>query len=144
MATRKTATKTPAQAATAATKTKRTRGSAERQPIQDQHAADLEKAVHDMKVEFVQCRDFGHSWRPFHAKWWPKENAYESQLRCGRCGCVRVRWLSRTGSQIGSDYDYPAGYQMKGLGRLSGTDRDVIRLTSILAVLVDDTAEETA
>jgi hypothetical protein len=137
----KVAAKAATRTAATATKNKRTRGSAERQPIQDVHAADLEKAVQSMKVEYVQCRDFGHSWRPYHAKWWPKENAYESQLRCARCSCVRTRWLSRTGSQIGGAYDYPAGYQMKGLGRLSGTDRDVIRLQSILSVLVEDTAE---
>lgn len=141
MTDRKVTAKAASRDAATATKGKRTRGSAERQPIQDDHAVGLEKAVQSMKVEYVQCRDFGHSWRPYHAKWWPKENAYESQLRCPRCGCVRTRWLSRTGSQIGSAYDYPDGYQMKGLGRLSGTDRDVIRLQSILSVLVEDTAE---
>jgi hypothetical protein len=53
-----------------------------------------------------------------------------------------VRYLSRTGHQLGGQYDYPEGYLVKGMGRLTGSDRDVIRLQSVLAVLAPDTAEE--
>jgi len=49
--------------------------------------------------------------------------------------------MSRTGALLDSKYDYADGYTVKGLGRLSGVDRDVIRLQSILGVLVEDTAE---
>ena len=104
--------------------------------------ADVAQAISHMGLEFIQCRDFGHSWRPYSARWVPSDNCYESQLRCARCKTIRSRFLSRTGSQLSGNYDYPEGYLTKGLGRLTGTDRDMIRLASVLAVLPADTAEE--
>jgi hypothetical protein len=95
-----------------------------------------------MDLTQVQCRDFGHSWRPYTARWIAQYNQYESQLICQRCNTIRTRFLSRTGEQVSSGYDYADGYLIKGLGRLSGHDRDEIRLASILAVLVEDTAAD--
>ena len=117
-------------------------GSAGRKPLGDPHLIEIQKAVAAMTLEHVQCRDFGHSWRPFHARWIPADNLYESQLRCSRCTTIRTRFLSRTGEQLSSGYDYAEGYTTKGLGRLSGSDRNVIRLQSIQSVLVQDTAQE--
>lgn len=96
---------------------------------------DLNTAVTNMELDHVQCRDFGHSWRPYTARWLPKYNSYESQLVCTRCKTIRTRFLGRGGQQLESSYDYAEGYLIKGMGRLTGTDRDVIRLASILAVL---------
>lgn len=130
---RKAAERAPAKrSASTATPTKPAHG----------HEVDLDAAISHMELEFIQCRDFGHSWRPYSARWVPRDNCYESQLRCARCKAIRTRWLSRTGSQIGGGYDYADGYLVKGIGRLSGTDRDKIRLASIIAVLPSDTAEE--
>jgi hypothetical protein len=105
--------------------------------------SELEIAVKAMDLSYLQCRDFGHSWRPYTARWVPAENCYQSELQCQRCKSIRQRYLSRSGAQLGGHYDYPEGYLMpKGTGRLTGTDRDIIRLQSVLAVLVPDTAEE--
>jgi hypothetical protein len=95
----------------------------------------VEKAVQGMDVEHLQCRDFGHSWRPFSVQWVNRLNLYEYQLKCMRCTTIRTRWHDRTGAVVSSNYDYVEGYQIHGLGRLSGTDRDVIRLASIMAVM---------
>jgi hypothetical protein len=38
------------------------------------------------------------------------------------------------GSILGGSYEYPDGYQHKGLGRLDGADRDSLRLESLLRV----------
>lgn len=111
-------------------------------PMSGVHEVDVEKAVQKMNIEHVQCRDFGHSWRPFSARWMPDENCYESQLRCSRCSTVRTRWLGRHGEQLGGTYNYAEGYTIKGLGRLSGADRDHVRLASLMSVLVEDTAAE--
>jgi hypothetical protein len=35
---------------------------------------------------------------------------------------------------LGGSYEYPDGYQHKGLGRLDGADRDSLRLESLLRV----------
>ena len=113
------------------------RARAKQQPV-----SGVEQAIKHMDLAHIQCRDFGHSWRPYSARWMAKDNAYQSQLQCQRCKTLRVRWLSKTGAQLSGSYDYPEGYLVKGLGRLSGTDRDVIRLQSVLSVLAVDTAEE--
>jgi len=102
---------------------------------------DVQKAIETMNLEYVQCRDFGHSWRPFSARWNSVENAYESQLQCSRCSTVRTRWLSTTGQQLQSSYNYADGYAVKGLGRLTGSDRDIVRLTSVLALVQDGEAK---
>jgi hypothetical protein len=106
------------------------------------HQLDLAEVVDKMDLSQVQCRDFGHSWRPYSARWLAQYNSYESQLQCMRCKTIRTRFLSRTGEQLSSAYDYADGYLVKGMGRLSGHDRDVIRLASILAVITVDTADE--
>lgn len=111
-------------------------------PTHDPNGFSLEQAVTNMELTHVQCRDFGHSWRPYSARWLSAYNSYESQLLCQRCKTVRTRFLSRTGAQLNSQYDYADGYLVKGMGRLTGGDRDVIRLASILAVLAPDTADE--
>lgn len=112
------------------------------QPPPKMTGSEIERAVKAMDLSFIQCRDFGHSWRPYSARWMPADNAYHSELICQRCKTVRARWLSRTGAQLSGNYDYPEGYLVKGMGRLTGSDRDVIRLQSVLSVLAPDTAEE--
>jgi hypothetical protein len=102
----------------------------------------LEQQIYGMAVEHVQCRDFGHSWRPFSARWLPADNCFEQILRCQRCTTTRTRHLGSRGQQLDSSYDYVEGYTVKGMGRLSGTDRDVIRLASVRSILVTDTVEE--
>jgi len=98
----------------------------------------IQDAVKSMAVEHIQCRDFGHSWRPYSARWMPTFNQYESQLICNRCTTIRTRFMSRTGALLDSKYDYVEGYTVKGMGRLTGHDRDIIRLESILSVLEKD------
>lgn len=129
-----------------------TRKAAERTPSQrnvtaaiekvSKAAFDLQAVVSGMDLTHVQCRDFGHSWRPYSARWIASYNSYESQLICNRCKTIRTRFLSRTGALTNSNYDYADGYLVKGMGRLTGNDRDTIRLASILAVLSPDTAED--
>jgi hypothetical protein len=98
----------------------------------------LEAALEAMEPEFLSCRDFGHGWMPHNARYLPESKCYESQLRCSRCGTIRTRHLSMSGAQLSSAYDYTPGYQIAGMGRLTGTDRDVIRLRSILALLPEE------
>lgn len=95
-----------------------------------------------MQDTHLQCRDFGHSWRPFSARWVPEERCYESQLRCARCRTIRVRLIGQSGQLLGSHYDYADGYIVKGMGRLDGDERNMLRLESVLRVMPPDTAED--
>jgi len=81
------------------------------------------------------CRDFGHSWKPYTAVYIPQRKHYLETLLCVRCKSARRRLLDRTGSQLGSAYTYNEGYQVKGLGRLSGHDKDAVRLASLNVIL---------
>lgn len=103
---------------------------------------DLDNTIKGMRSDYLQCRDFGHAWRPYTARWEESERAYESTLRCSRCKAKRVRLIDKRGHQVGSDYDYPDGYLITGMGRLTGDDRAALRLESVLRILPDDADEE--
>lgn len=102
---------------------------------EQEHLFDLDAALGSMNVDYIQCRDFGHSWRPHTARWVESQQHYESQLKCTRCGTLRTRLLNRSGAQVAGQYLYSEGYLVKGMGRLTGGDRDKVRLRSILSVL---------
>lgn len=98
--------------------------------------------IKTMPNEHLQCRDFGHSWRPFTATWESSDRYYEVQLRCARCKTVRIRLVGQRGQLIRSRYDYADGYVVKGMGRLDGDERDMLRLESVLRILPDDVARD--
>jgi len=81
------------------------------------------------------CRDFGHSWRPWTAQWVPQRRQYVEALVCVRCECVRKRLLDEYGAMLGNSYDYPDGYLVHGVGRLTGDDRNDLRLAGLQAVM---------
>lgn len=103
---------------------------------------DVDKVVSGMSTEFLQCRDFNHSWRPFTAEWVADERSFRVQLRCARCKAKRIRYIGQNGQLISSHYEYVDGYLIKGLGRLTGTDRDYLRLQSVMRILPDDAMAE--
>lgn len=103
---------------------------------------DVENAIHDMPSTFLQCRDFNHSWRPYTAKWNAAERCYDVQLRCSRCKTIRERKLNANGAIISSNYDYPDGYLIKGMGRITGDERNALRLESVKRILPDDAADD--
>lgn len=101
----------------------------------------LEAVIDTMKLEHIQCRDFAHAWRPYTARRMIT-GGFEQTLRCSRCYTRRIRELDRRGGVVHSGYDYADGYVIKGLGRVTGSEKDHLRLKSILATLVEDTAAE--
>lgn len=102
-------------------------------------AKALETALETLPERFLECRDLGHSWRPWTARaFGGRLGGFESVLRCSDCGTLRTRTLSRTGAVMSSHYTYPDGYLVAGLGRLTGTDRDAVRLASIRHMLAHE------
>lgn len=102
----------------------------------------VDAAIADLDETSLQCRDFGHSWRPFEARYIPARRQYDERLRCARCDTIRIRLLDSRGAQLASHYDYADGYLVKGLGRLTGEDRDALRLAGV-QLLLDQFAEPT-
>jgi hypothetical protein len=99
--------------------------------LTDPHSLDVERAVGQLPQIYAMCRDYGHQWEPSNAEWLQAEQVYRVTLKCPRCTTLRTLLRNRRGSQLESHYDYPDGYTIKGLGHLSGTDRDQIRLRSM-------------
>jgi hypothetical protein len=87
---------------------------------------------HDLPDEFLLCRDIGHQWRPFTARYLPQRNVYERTLRCGRCTTTRRQTVSLSGEISSGGYEYADGYVAPaGQGRLTGRARGALRLESI-------------
>lgn len=96
--------------------------------------SDAQEFAEELPTAFLQCRDFGHSWRPHTASWSRELVCWERVLQCARCTAERVQRLSRDGGVLGGHYEYPEGYlHLKG-GRLTGQDRDALRLQSTMRV----------
>lgn len=106
------------------------------------HSVDVDQTISGMRDDHLQCRDFGHSWRPYTARWSPEDRCYETQLRCQRCKTIRVRLIGQRGEQLSNHYDYADGYIVKGMGRLDGDERNRLRLESVQRIMPNDTAED--
>jgi hypothetical protein len=94
------------------------------------HELDVETAIAAIDPDHIQCRD---TWSRHNARWIAADNCWEQTLRCRQCGTERVRFLSRTGAILDSSYHYADGYTMpRGVGRLTSSDRDGIRLRGVM------------
>lgn len=62
-----------------------------------------------------------------------REKAYEQTERCRNgCGCKWTSLISmRTGTQFRRDIHYPKGYLAKGIGRIHGEKKDIVRLEDV-------------
>lgn len=85
-------------------------------------------AIAGMPDTHLLCRDFGHSWRPWDAQWIPQRRQYVEST-------VRKRLLDEYGAQLAQSYTYADGYLVHGLGRLTGDDRNSLRLAGLRAVM---------
>jgi hypothetical protein len=88
---------------------------------------------------YIMCRDMGHTWRPFRARFDPEVNGYQRVLRCGRCKTEREQTISASGLILSGHYNYPDGYSLPaGTGRLTGEGRGALRLESTLRLISKD------
>lgn len=109
------------------------------------HYADLGEVAdfaEGLKETFLHCRELGHNWRPYTAK---KRRAKDGggfirTLRCTRCKTTREQEIDRTGMVQTNKYEHPEGYLHKGMGRIVGEGRGLLRLESLkrLTAKVDD------
>lgn len=92
-------------------------------------------AINGMVDGHLLCRDFGHSWRPWDVEYIPQRHQYVEALVCARCETVRRRLLDEYGALLANSYSYPNGYLIEGMGRLTGDDRNDLRLAGLHAVM---------
>lgn len=98
---------------------------------------DVADFAASLSITYLECRELGHNWRKWVARYDEEHHSYERALRCTRCRTERWETIGLTGSKIGSHYKYPDGYQtVPGMGRIVGEGRDVLRLESMTRSLV--------
>jgi hypothetical protein len=96
----------------------------------------------ELPDRYLLCRDLGHTWKPFTARWDAEARAYVRELKCSRCKAIRSQHLDAYGSVVSGGYDYPDGYQAPaGTGRITGDGRGALRLSSTLR-LIDKFGED--
>lgn len=105
--------------------------------VDDEHYATIGQ-VQDFAEELsdahLHCRELGHLWRP-HSAGRYKDGGFERVLRCNRCRTRRQQTLTGAGMVQTNKYIYPDGYQAKGLGRIVGEGRGILRIASITRVI---------
>ena len=96
---------------------------------------EVESFAAGLSISHLQCREMGHSWRAWVARWDAEHNSYERALRCTRCKTERWEHIGTSGSKLGIRYVYPDGYTTEGIGRIVGEGRDALRLESLTRAL---------
>lgn len=82
-----------------------------------------------MSDSFLRCRDIGHQWRMYFQK--KAGKGFERRLYCPSCKTARFVVINGYGEVVSNHYRYDTGYQLKGLGRVQGRAKSVLRLESI-------------
>jgi hypothetical protein len=103
--------------------------------------ADVERAASQWSDGQVNCRTYGHSWRPLTVTHRP--GVYTIQQRCGRCRTERHQEVNEQGFPItGWHMRYEEGYLLRNLGRVGADGRAVLRLTTLRALTVIEEPDE--
>lgn len=98
--------------------------------------AEVEEFAAGLKEAFLYCRRFGHAYKPHTAKLSNEFRGYETTKRCTRCTLVVVEVMDMRGAIIKSWPRYPEGYLAKGIGRIVGEGKDIVRLETLNRFLV--------
>lgn len=74
---------------------------------------------------FAQCRDWGHTWRPYKAEEYAG-GAWDRIMKCRCCSCLRTEELDSRDFVIARHYEYPDGYLVT-VGRIDPEGKAAIR-----------------
>lgn len=98
---------------------------------------EAERQARQWSDEFLQCRTYGHPWRPGTARWNGRYKFWATIEKCPRCTSERHRELTRTGKVMSSNIDYADGYLSEpGGGRFTGEARDMLVLATVTRTFV--------
>lgn len=84
-------------------------------------------------TDFVNCRDMMHAWEPYTAE--RTTSGFKRVLVCRRCDAHRFDELDKRGGVIRRHYTYAVGYVAKGIGRMTGDTKNMVRLESLTRML---------
>jgi hypothetical protein len=96
---------------------------------------DALEAAENWTDKMLECRTYGHQWRPQAATYTKDRKAIATSQICRSCDAERHATLdARTGWVIATHIDYPDGYLLKGVGRITGDAKGALRLTTVTRV----------
>lgn len=98
-------------------------------PATPRDIRDVEDAVGDLKDAFLECRDYGHTWKV--ASIVRFKGNYDRHTYCPRCKTNRTQIINAYGEILSNTYTYPEDYQLKGMGRLMSEGRMALRREAI-------------
>ena len=83
-----------------------------------------------IKGEFIDCRMFQHSWRPFDVHL--AGPVYVQEIQCRTCKTTKELHIDRSTGEVvkRGAYKYPEGYRVDG-GKLTEEERGSLRLISV-------------
>lgn len=96
---------------------------------------EVERFAEGLSVGHLACREMGHNWRAWTARFDAEHNSFERALRCTRCRTERHQSIGLSGAMLSNNYKYPEGYSAEGIGRIVGEGRDALRLESMTRTL---------
>lgn len=101
------------------------------QSLGDARDTVIESQLTDKPSAYLFCRTFGHNWEDPERRIRDTDTVRISVV-CGQCGGETWKDLTLRGSIVGTGSRMPGDYLMRGTGRLSTEDRDVIRAAYIV------------
>jgi len=90
----------------------------------------LREFVDHLPIEYLECRQYNHAWTGHTVQ--SGRDGFQVTLRCLRCQSQATESLTRDGSRDGKRHiHYVEGYLARGMGRLTGRGRDIVRLAGV-------------
>lgn len=103
------------------------------QPGEARYASptEVERQAARWSEAFLECRLYGHNWRPSSATFHNVYRYWRIVQQCPRCTSERVAELDSHGAVTSQQIDYADGYLTDGIGRIVGDARDTLRLAAV-------------
>lgn len=95
---------------------------------------EVEHLARGWSEDQLQCRIYGHVWRPLRATFHTEYRFYYTVQVCPRCESERHSELSERGHVASTWIKYAAGYLAEHVGRIAGDGKDVLRLSALQRV----------
>lgn len=95
---------------------------------------DVRSHAAEWPETFLECRLYGHVWRPLRATHHVRYRYYYVVQECQRCESERHSEITERGAVTAQWIQYTEGYLTKDVGRIVGDGRDVLRLAVLQRV----------
>lgn len=97
---------------------------------------DVEAYAADHRPAIVQCRVYGHGWKPSSVT--RAGLGFVVMQRCSRCGNRRTHDMDSRGYAQSWRYLYTEGYLTEDMGRIDVDGRAVLRLSAVSHLPIND------